>query len=163
MNAESAYDELLRRSREKSVLASCAEMLAWDEVTYMPPAGAAHRAAQLALLAGLIHERGADPRIGELLAVVEASDIVSDLDSIPAANVRELRRLYDWDAKLPRRLVEEMARVTALRGDGVGGGSRQIRLRAIPAMAGKGHPSEPRIGGRGQFVGRSLRRAARLL
>jgi carboxypeptidase Taq len=114
MTPESAYDELLRRAREKSVLASCAELLAWDEVTYMPPAGAAHRAAQLALLAGLIHDRGADPRVGELLTIVESSKLVSDPESIAAANVRELRRLYDWDAKLPRRLVEETARVTTL-------------------------------------------------
>jgi carboxypeptidase Taq len=114
MNPESAYDELLRRTREKARLASCAELLAWDEVTYMPPAGAAHRATQLALLAGLIHERGADPRFGELLSFVEASDLVADPDSIPAANVRELRRLHDWDTSLPRTLVEETARVTAL-------------------------------------------------
>src|SRR6516164_3699941 len=97
MTPESAYDELLRRAREKSVLASCAELLAWDEVTYMPPAGAAHRATQMAILAGLIHERSADPRLGELLAAVETSNLVADPDSIPSANVRELRRLYDWD------------------------------------------------------------------
>jgi carboxypeptidase Taq len=114
MNQVSAYEELLRRAREKSVLASCAELLAWDEVTYMPPAGAAHRATQMAILAGLIHERSADPRLGELLAAVETSNLVADPDSIPSANVRELRRLYDWDTRLPRTLVEETARVTAL-------------------------------------------------
>lgn len=114
MNPESAYDELLRRTREKARLSSCAELLGWDEVTYMPPAGAAHRATQLSLLAGLVHVRGADPRLGELLAIIEASDLVADPDSIPAANVRELRRLYDWDTSLPRTLVEETARVTAL-------------------------------------------------
>ncbi len=113
MNPESAYDELLRRTGEKARLASCAELLGWDEVTYMPPAGAAHRATQLGLLAGLIHERAADPRLGELLSIVETSDLTSDPDSIPAANVRELRRLYDWDTSLPRALVEETARVTA--------------------------------------------------
>src|SRR4051812_17741643 len=114
MHPADAYAELLRRAREKAVLASCAELLGWDEVTYMPPAGADHRARQLALLAGLVHERGADPRIGELLAAVEGSDLVADRDSVPAANVRELRRLYDADACLPRALVEETARVTAL-------------------------------------------------
>src|SRR5205823_6501362 len=105
---------LLRRVREKALLASCAELLEWDEVTYMPPAGAAHRATQLALLAGLVHERGADPRLGELLAVVEASDLASDPDSVAGANVREVRREYDRDTSLPRPLVEETARVTAL-------------------------------------------------
>src|SRR3954452_10193442 len=114
MRPESAYEELLRRARERAVLPGGAEFLAWDEVTYMPPAGADHRAAQLALLAGLVHDRGTDPRLGELLAIVESSDFVADPDSIPAANVRELRRAYDWDVSMPRALVEETARVTAL-------------------------------------------------
>jgi carboxypeptidase Taq len=114
MRGEPAYEELRRRARARAALAGCAEFLAWDEVTYMPPAGAAHRAAQMALLAGLIHDRGADPRLGELLAAVEASDLVADPDSVAAANVRELRRQYDRDARLPRPLVEELARVTAL-------------------------------------------------
>ena len=53
MRAESAYAELLRRVREKAVLAGCAELLAWDEATYLPQNGGEHRAAQLALLAGI--------------------------------------------------------------------------------------------------------------
>jgi carboxypeptidase Taq len=114
MRAESAYAELLRRVREKAVLAGCAELLAWDEATYLPKNAGEHRAAQLALLAGLTHDRGTDPRLGELLAAVEGSDLVSDPESVAAANVRELRRLYDWETRLPRGLVEETARVTAL-------------------------------------------------
>src|SRR5262245_6222174 len=39
MNAQEAYAELLRRSREQALLASCSEILAWDEETYMPPGG----------------------------------------------------------------------------------------------------------------------------
>ena len=52
-----AYDELIRRSRELATLASCSAVLGWDEQTYMPPGGAAHRGNQMALLAGLHHER----------------------------------------------------------------------------------------------------------
>ena len=92
MNAETAYHELLHVSRDKARLASCAELLGWDEVTYMPPAGAAHGPNNSHYLAGLIHDRSSDPRLGDLLATVESSDLVADSDSIPAANVRELRR-----------------------------------------------------------------------
>src|SRR5947209_19662223 len=63
MRAESAYAELLRRVREKAALAGCAELLAWDEATYLPQNAGEHRAAQLALLAGLTHDRGTDPRL----------------------------------------------------------------------------------------------------
>ena len=43
MDARAAYDELIRHTREESLLASCQELLGWDELTYMPRAGAAHR------------------------------------------------------------------------------------------------------------------------
>jgi carboxypeptidase Taq len=114
MRPEIAYAELVRRTREESLLASCAELLAWDEDTYMPSAGAQHRAAQLALLAGLQHARATDPRLGDLLAAVEGSPLVADPDSAEAVNVREVRRAYDRQTRLPRELVEELARATSL-------------------------------------------------
>ena len=109
-----AYEELIRRARELGVLASCSSLLGWDEQTYMPHGGSAHRGNQMALLAGIQHERATDPRIGELLAIVEGSDLVADPDSPAAANVRELRRSYDRRTKLPRDLVEALARTTSL-------------------------------------------------
>src|SRR5262249_40437944 len=87
-----AYQELLRRSREQVLLDSCSGLLNWDEQTYMPRSGAAHRAQQLALLAGMRHERATDPRIGELLSVLEDSDLLEDPESPEAVNVREWRR-----------------------------------------------------------------------
>ncbi len=114
MRAEISYAELMRRTREESLLASCAELLAWDEDICMPPAGAEHRAAQLALLAGLQHARATDPRLGELLAEAEGSPLVADPDSDAAVNVRAIRRAYDRQTRLPRALVEELARVASL-------------------------------------------------
>jgi carboxypeptidase Taq len=78
----------------------------------MPRAGVAFRGEQLAMLASIAHEKATDPRIGELLALIEATDFAA-ADSIEAANVRELRRSYDRVTKLPNRLVEELARVTS--------------------------------------------------
>lgn len=107
-----AYAELVRMARDVAVLGSCSAVLGWDQQTYMPKAGAAHRGEQLALLAKLAHEHATDPAIGDRLAAVEGSDLVADPDSVPAANVRELRHAYDRATKLPARLVEELARVT---------------------------------------------------
>jgi carboxypeptidase Taq len=109
-----AYDELIRRSRELATLASCSAVLGWDEQTYMPAGGAVHRGNQMAILAGLQHERATDPRIGELLASVEGSHLVAERDSVEAANVRELRRSYERRVRLPRTLVEELARTTSM-------------------------------------------------
>jgi carboxypeptidase Taq len=113
MDASHAYPELLRRSREGSTLSSCAAVLGWDERTYMPRAGGAHRGEQMALLARLTHEMGTAPIIGELLTAVEGTELTRDPNSESAANVRELRRGYDRAVKLPKALVEELARVTS--------------------------------------------------
>jgi carboxypeptidase Taq len=111
---EQAYEKMVELSREESVLASCLDLLEWDEEVSMPPSGVAHRAEQRALLAGLVHDRATDPRYDELLDAVEGSPLVADSDGPVAANVREIRRAFDKERKLPRRLVEEWARVTAV-------------------------------------------------
>jgi carboxypeptidase Taq len=114
MRADQAYDELIRRMREETLLTSCEALLEWDEETYMPPGGVENRSEQMALLAGLLHDRGSDPRLGELLATVEDSELLADPLSPAAVNVRELRREYEREVRLPRRLVEQVARTTAL-------------------------------------------------
>ncbi len=114
MTPEAAYQELRRRAREEALLASCADLLEWDEETYMPRGGVAHRSDQQALLAGLMHERGTDPRWGELLDLLEASPLAADPGAPAAVNVRWLRREYERERRLPRALVEEDARVTTL-------------------------------------------------
>src|SRR5262245_21681189 len=98
-NAEQSYEELIHRIKEASLLGSCASVLGWDERTYMPHDGSAHRAEQMALLARLTHEMQTAPRIGELLGDVEGSALVKDRESVPAVNVREIRRTYDRATK----------------------------------------------------------------
>ncbi|HMC66992.1 MAG TPA: carboxypeptidase M32 [Gemmataceae bacterium] len=110
--ADQAYDEVIRRIKELSLLGSCASVLGWDERTYMPHAGSAHRSEQMALLARMTHEMLTAPQIGELLSEVEKSSLVKASESVPAVNVREIRRTYDRAVKLPKELVEELARVT---------------------------------------------------
>ncbi len=112
--ASEAYAELVRRSREVALVHSCSAVLGWDQQTYMPRGGANLRGDQLALLAGVGHQKATAAVIGELLHQVEGSSVVADPESIEAANVRELRHGYDRATKLPARLVEELARVTTL-------------------------------------------------
>ena len=114
INPEQAYRALISLSREETLLSSCADLLEWDEEVFMPAGGVKQRAEQLALLAGLSHDRATDPRYDELLSVLESSPLVSDPESPEAVNVRELRRGFDRERRMPRRLVEESARVTSL-------------------------------------------------
>jgi len=66
----------------------------------------------MGLLARLTHEMLTAPEIGQLLGEVEQFDLVKDPSGVEATNVREIRRAYDRAVKLPKTLVEELARVT---------------------------------------------------
>jgi carboxypeptidase Taq len=114
MSAQAAYDELLKRCREISTLASTASVLYWDQHTYMPPAGTPFRAEQLGLLSRTTHKMFTDPKINELISTVEQSDLVKDNESPEAANIRELRHLYDKQTKLPSELVEELTKTASM-------------------------------------------------
>jgi carboxypeptidase Taq len=111
-NVDHAYATLIGRFKEYSLLGSCASLLGWDERTYMPRQGATLRGDQMALVARLMHELLASPEMGHLLSTVEASDLVRDAESVAAVNVREVRRLHNRAVKVPKELVEELARVT---------------------------------------------------
>lgn len=105
------YERLLAISREAAALQSISSLLEWDQETYMPRAGGDHRAGQLALVARLAHERIASDEVGELLdACGEPDDPLSDR----GVNLRELRRRWERQRRLPRRLVEELARTCSL-------------------------------------------------
>ena len=112
MTAAEKLAELVRRSKELGVLNSCAAVLNWDHQTYMPRNGGALRGEQMAFLAALAHQKFTDPKVGELLGAVEASELVRDPEADAAANARELRRAYDRATKIPQALVEALARVT---------------------------------------------------
>jgi carboxypeptidase Taq len=112
MSPEAAYAELIRRTKEAATLSSCGAVLGWDERTYLPHNGSAFRGDQMALLARLTHEMTTDPKVGECLGAVEGSALARNPESPEAINVREIRRTYDRAVKLPKDLVEELARVT---------------------------------------------------
>ncbi len=116
-SSREAYEELIRRAKEVALLDSCASVLHWDQRTYMPAKGSGHRAEQIALLAGMVHQKATAPEISDLLAQVEQSHLVRETGSPAAVNAREIRRTYTRATKLPPALVEELARTCALARD----------------------------------------------
>ena len=104
MEPQEAYQKLLDHSRETAVYDSMRRLLGWDQRTCLPSRGHAHRARQLATLAGLLNRRATDPMIGEMLSAVEGSDLVSDALSDVAVNIREWRRIYDRAVRIPEDL-----------------------------------------------------------
>src|ERR1041384_5975565 len=95
------YLDLCRLSRESATLGSVAQLLNWDQETYMPSGAAAHPAGGEALLAGRAPGRGPTPGVGELIAACEADKGLSADPMCPAgAAVREFRRDYDLATRL---------------------------------------------------------------
>lgn len=109
---DSIYDQLVAHVRETALLGSIESLLGWDERTMMPPAGGSYRAEQMTLLAGMIHKRRTDPQVGEWLAALAEEKV--DPHSDRGTTVRELKRQYDRQVKLPQSLVEELARTSVL-------------------------------------------------
>jgi carboxypeptidase Taq len=113
-DVERAYEDLCRHARETALLAAAESALGWDERTMLPPEGTEYRAEQLTLLAGILHTRRTDKRIGEWLAVLVDSELAADAHSASGTTIRQLKRSYDRRVKLPQSLVEELARTASL-------------------------------------------------
>jgi carboxypeptidase Taq len=110
VNAEQ-YEEFLKRMRETAMLGSTLSLLGWDEVTYMPEEGVEHRGNQMSFLAGLQHEYASAPALGDLISALEAQVVdLPDPYDPHVINVHEARRNFDRATKLPKRLVEELAK-----------------------------------------------------
>jgi carboxypeptidase Taq len=107
-------NEALRRLKDRlatiSDVNAARKALHWDRQTYMPEGGIEGRAEQLATLSRLAHEMLVSSETAELLAVLEEPEAGSE----DFALLRLARREYERAAKLPDRLVEELARATAL-------------------------------------------------
>ena len=103
----SAYDDLMAHQRTTEALAAVAGRTGWDQETMMPRGAAPQRAEEMGALEEVLHARRTDPRVGDWLAAAEAADAVA------AANLREIRRSYERNAKVPAALAAEIARVTS--------------------------------------------------
>lgn len=113
-SADNQYQELLTLTRRAALLSSCGSVLSWDRETNMPPCGGEHRAEQLSLLAGVAHDWATTPRIGVLLDELQDARFDAVSPATAVANLRQWRRIYRRATCLPKRLVEELAQVTAL-------------------------------------------------
>ena len=103
-----SWAEFRRRIAEIEALAGAAGILEWDQQTYMPPGGAAHRGQQLATLSGISHARLVDLELGRIIeAVREVGEAEGDPVKIAAA--RMIGRRHERARRIPERLVREQA------------------------------------------------------
>jgi carboxypeptidase Taq len=105
------WADLLPRMKELSHLSSSIRLLGWDQHVLMPAAGSGGRAAALATLQSIAHDRLTDPKLGEILNKLSAD---GSLDETQAASVRVLKRDHEKATKVPERVVREIAETQGL-------------------------------------------------
>src|SRR5262245_25207680 len=115
MTTPIAYQELLGRSRELALVEGASALMNWDEETYLPRAGLRFRAEQIAYFSGWAHRRFTAPEVGGWIQACEDHGFVAGSDE--DSNVREWRRQYDRQTRLPAELVEEFTRTATLARD----------------------------------------------
>jgi carboxypeptidase Taq len=110
---EPALVELRQRLGEIVDLRRAQNVLAWDLEVWMPPAGADSRAAQLATLEAVIHERQIDDRVGELLGELAPYAASLSADHDDACLVRVATREWGRKRRVPTELAAELAKAQA--------------------------------------------------
>jgi carboxypeptidase Taq len=127
--------ELLETLHEIADLGALGALANWDQETAMPPGAAEVRGGQLATLEGILHERVVSQRLGALIGeltaamapsaetAAEATTVAGtsvDADEVTAWTdadrglVRHAQREYERATKLPKGLVQEIAKTQAL-------------------------------------------------
>ncbi len=124
-----AYDDFLRQVRELYSARTIESLLDWDQETQMPPRGAEDRANQLALIAGIVHERLTSDELAGLMDRLERDGVGDDPDA--NVNLREMRRDQQRAVRLPKPLVEEIARTGALAKDAWAKARRESKFSAF--------------------------------
>ncbi len=96
------------------LLTHMSSILGWDQETYMPPKGITERGGQLALLEGIMHQKGTSDEIGECFSRLGVSESNPkgdpSLNPLDRAFLRSFYREYSRKTKLPERLVTETAK-----------------------------------------------------
>ena len=107
---EASLVELKRRLGEIDDLRRTRFLLEWDMEVWMPPSGESSRAAQLATLEAVVHDRRIDDRIGALLDELEPHATSLPADADDACLVRVARRDWEKKRRVPTDLAAELAR-----------------------------------------------------
>lgn len=117
MKSNDAYLKLVEHLQKTHRFGAALGLLHWDQEVKMPDNSRANafRSEQVSDMSRMYHAMCVDERVGEWLSACEAdSALVSDEVSVAGVNVREARRAYDKETKLPEALVGEIARTTAV-------------------------------------------------
>ena len=114
INIDSAYSQLLSKTKDTVVLSTAEGIIHWDMEIYMPPKAVEQRSQQLALLSRIHHKLGTDPEIGKLLNAIQTSAEYQALGQVEKRNLYLINKSYQEQTALPEKLVADLAMQEAL-------------------------------------------------
>ncbi len=116
-SSESDYHRLFKISRETKMLSSIKGLLGWDQETYMPKNGISLRSKQIAYMANLVHKEATSNKfktaLSKLIDIDTGECFDESLSSRQCAALREWRRDYVRETKLPSTFVKRFAKTTS--------------------------------------------------
>ncbi|MHA1219553.1 MAG: carboxypeptidase M32 [Candidatus Heimdallarchaeaceae archaeon] len=101
------YNELLGLFKEACILDEVNMFLYWDRDVTMPKKGGKQKAEQVAIISKLEHERRIQPRIGELLKIIQTHKEYENLSDLEKRNIFLIQRQYHKLVKVPADFVGE--------------------------------------------------------
>lgn len=117
MSTNTEYDQIKAISRHFHLLSGIRSLLDWDRETYMPDAAAEIRAEQIQTLVGITHKERTSKKfaqsLNKLIDIETGKVKASKLDASQKAALKAWRRDYLQDIALPKKFVEEFAKVTS--------------------------------------------------
>lgn len=113
-DTQTAYKELLLKTKDLVVLSTAEGIVHWDMETKMPPKAVEQRSEQLALLSRIHHKLGTDKEIGNLLGTIKRDSDYQNLGREEKRNVYLIDKSYREQTALPEKLVADLAMQQAL-------------------------------------------------
>lgn len=110
----SAYKELLSRTKDLAVLSTAEGIIHWDMETMMPPRAVNQRSEQLALLSRIHHKLATDPEIGKLIGVIQKNGGYQGFAQEEKRNIYLIDKSYREQTALPEKLVSDITMQGAL-------------------------------------------------
>jgi len=106
-----ALEELKKEFTEITRLNHIRSLLGWDEMVNLPKGSFGARGEQKALMSKIVHKRLISDKIGKL---VKEAEKLKNLNLVDSATLREAKRDYEQEVKLPTELVEEISKTSSL-------------------------------------------------
>lgn len=117
MPKKTNFDKLHSFCKEIAVISSIQSLLDWDQETYMPSGNAEFRSHQISYLSGHIHKLKISSKFTRLLKTLINLESGAFLDTgltpREQAALKEWRRVYLQEVKLPAAFVKNFAKTTS--------------------------------------------------